>query len=526
MLSMSERFRAGHGGQAMNMSRLLWKWTVLAAGTLALGMQSCAPTLLPLHTTVAPLKLKKVPMTAALVMPEYLKNGVSTQNVSCAGNYNVLIGNELETGMTEALSQVFDGMDVVNNKEAALGHYDVLVEPKALQLDAEGHCLSRRLLYLTLIFYVFFSPTDSFDGHAEVPVTVMDRQGQVLLTDTFKSKTHTKDALFQSTADKDSAVAIVLQESATEVFQQIARGLAASSQLNTYAQKLPKKPADRAASAVASIDRFSDVDILPQAAAKSQKTRYAVVIGIERYRQNLPSVEFASHDAAIMRDYLTKTLGYPNENVVTLLNEQAAKSDVEKYIERWLPNRVDKDSSILVYYSGHGAPNPSTQEGYLVPYDGDPTFLEITGYSLKRLYEQLGKLPAREVLVVLDSCFSGSGGRSVIAKGARPLVVSIENPLLAGDKIVVLTASSASQISSTYDQKNHGLFTYFFLKGIQSAADEKKDGRIDLSELYAYVKPQVEGVARREYNNDQIPQLIGNPEVLKRGMNLLDRVKP
>jgi uncharacterized caspase-like protein len=98
--------------------------------------------------------------------------------------------------------------------------------------------------------------------------------------------------------------------------------------------------------------------------------------------------------------------------------------------------------------------------------------------------------------------------------------------VLAGDKIVVLTASSASQISNTYDQKNHGLFTYFFLKGLQSAADEKKNGRIDLSELYDYVKPQVEGVARREYNSDQVPQLRGNPEVLKQGVHLLDRVNP
>jgi len=197
---------------------------------------------------------------------------------------------------------------------------------------------------------------------------------------------------------------------------------------------------------------------------------------------------------------------------------------LEKYIERWLPNRVDKDSSVLIYYSGHGAPNPTTQEGFLVPYDGDPTFLEITGYPLKRLYEQLAKLPAREILVVLDSCFSGSGGRSVIAKGARPLVISMENPVLAGDKIVVLTASSASQISSTYDQKNHGLFTYFILKGLQGAADTNKDGRIELSELYGYVKPEVERVARREYNNDQVPQLIGNPDILKRGVQLLDRV--
>jgi hypothetical protein len=40
------------------------------------------------------------------------------------------------------------------------------------------------------------------------------------------------------------------------------------------------------------------------------------------------------------------------------------------------------------------------------------------------------------------------------------------------------------------------------------------------------VKPQVEGVARREYNNDQVPQLLGDPEVLKLGVHLLDRVSP
>jgi hypothetical protein len=278
--------------------------------------------------------------------------------------------------------------------------------------------------------------------------------------------------------------------------------------------------------AVTRLERSSDVDILPPGQGKRQSTRYAVIIGIEQYRQNLPAVEFAAHDAFIMREYLTKALGYPDENVVMVLNERAAKSDLEKYIERWLPNRVDKDSSVLIYYSGHGAPNPTTQEGFLVPYDGDPTFLEITGYSLKRLYEQLGKLPAREVLVVLDSCFSGSGGRSVIAKGARPLVISMENPVLAGDKLLVMTASSASQISSTYDQKNHGLFTYFFLKGLQIAANANKDAKIEVSELYDYVKPQVQGVARREYNNDQVPQLIGSPELLKKGVRLLDRVGP
>ena len=117
---------------------------------------------------------------------------------------------------------------------------------------------------------------------------------------------------------------------------------------------------------------------------------------------------------------------------------------------------------------------------------------------MQRLYEQLGKLPTKEVVVVLDTCFSGAGGRSVLAQGARPMVLSIENPILVSGKTVVLAASAGDQISSTYRQKSHGLLTYFFLKGLQGEADKNKDGTIDLAELFEYVKPQVERVARRE----------------------------
>ena len=271
----------------------------------------------------------------------------------------------------------------------------------------------------------------------------------------------------------------------------------------------------------------SDVDNLTGSVKVAVRKRaYAVVIGIEKYRGKLPKADFADRDAKVMGEYLTKVLGYPEENVVVLDNENATRTDMEKYLEGWLPNRVEKDASVFFYFSGHGTPNAKSGDAYLVPYDGDPAFVEKTGYPMQRLYEQLGKLPTKEVVVVLDTCFSGAGGRSVIAQGARPMVLSIENPILVGGKTVVVAASSGDQISSTYRQKSHGLLTYFFLKGLQGEADRNKDGTIDLAELFEYVKPQVERVARREFNNDQIPQLLGSPEILKRGVKLIERVTP
>jgi uncharacterized caspase-like protein len=261
-----------------------------------------------------------------------------------------------------------------------------------------------------------------------------------------------------------------------------------------------------AAPAVAAVR--SDVDEIPAVKAKTNRNAYAIVIGIEFYRQKLPKADFATHDAQTVSEYLTKVLGFPNENVITLLNDRALKSDFEKYFEKWLDNNVEAGSTVFIYYSGHGAPDLKSGSAYLVPYDGDPAFIDQTGYSLNKMYDALGKLPAKKITVALDSCFSGSGGRSVIAKGARPLVMNLQNNVVLSKNMTVLSASSGDQSSSTYDEKGHGLFTYFMLKGIKSEDVAKQDGSIDFNDLFSYIKPQVERIARKQYNNEQTPQLI------------------
>jgi uncharacterized caspase-like protein len=269
------------------------------------------------------------------------------------------------------------------------------------------------------------------------------------------------------------------------------------------------------------------VDRIPARKASQRKHAYAVVVGIEQYREKLPKADFADRDAKIMGDYLTKVLGYPEENVVIRVNERATRTDLAKYFEDWLRNNVEPGGSVFVYYSGHGAPNPRTGEAYLVPFDGDPSFVETTAYPLKQLYAALDKLPAREITVVLDSCFSGAGGRSVLAKGAKPMLLTVENTMLAGGKTIVLSASAGDQISSAYQEQGHGLLTYFFLKGLQGEADLNKDGAIDLAEVYEYVKPNVQRIARKQYNNEQTPQLLASPDLLKRGGGrLVERAQP
>jgi hypothetical protein len=230
----------------------------------------------------------------------------------------------------------------------------------------------------------------------------------------------------------------------------------------------------------------------------------AIVIGIENY-QGLPKSDFSKKDANLVKNYL-KALGFAERNIDFITDEKATKSSIEKSIEAWLPNRVKKDSRVLVYYSGHGAPEPTTGEAYLVPYDGDPNYLEVTGYSLKRLYEKLGKLQVAEVIVLLDSCFSGAGGRSVLAKGARPLVMMTDIKTIPSN-IAVFSATQGTQISTSSPEKGHGVFTYYFLKAL-------REGKKTIAEIYEYIRPLVEDEAKT-LNVQQSPSISPDAEKLK-----------
>jgi len=235
----------------------------------------------------------------------------------------------------------------------------------------------------------------------------------------------------------------------------------------------------------------------------------AVIIGIEGY-QSLPKSDYSYDDAVLVKAY-ARALGFKERNIELLTDEKATLSGIVKSIDIWLKNKTKPTSRVLVYYSGHGAPDPATGEAYLVPYDGDPNYLAVTGYPLKRLYDHLGSLPAEEIVVILDACFSGAGGRSVLAKGARPLVMTA-GVITLGKNMAVLSATQGSQISTSSPEKGHGVFTYYFLKAI-------KDGKKNLAEIYEHITPQVEDEAK-QLNVQQSPSISPDVEKIKSKFSL------
>ncbi len=452
-------------------------------------------------TATPPDIVQKIPLNVAILITEQMENYTFTGQAnesSIYGTYTFPFGQMIKKNVFDILSPAFSKAVLVKGKPYPQD-IDAIVIPKVEK------------------FQHWYVGAGAFTGKAlakiSIKLAIYDMKGMRVWEGIISSPKVEK--IFSQTNGNEflEATGGVAAESVVAALQEAAKVITSSREIHTFvstkgvSEAIASKPSGKELPIVK-----SDVDEPPSIKAKPNKNAYAIVIGIESYRQKLPKADYAAHDAKTMTEYLTKAMGYPEENVVTLINENAAKSDFEKYFEKWLPNNVEKDASVFVYYSGHGAPDVKTGGAFLVPYDGDPQFINETGYSLKRLYAALDKLPAKEIVVALDSCFSGAGGKSVIAKGARPLVMHLEDDIRPLKNVTVISASSGDEISSTYEEKRHGLFTYYLLKGIKGEGDENKDGKIEIGELYAYLKPQVGRTARKLYNNGQSPQLIAPNE--------------
>ena len=239
--------------------------------------------------------------------------------------------------------------------------------------------------------------------------------------------------------------------------------------------------------------------------ATPQPNAYALVIGIEDYR-DVPPVPGAEQDASRIVEVLRTTLGLPENNIVLATGKRASRSDIIKQI-RWLQANVPAGGRIYFYFSGHGAPESSSGASYLVPWDGDPRFLDDTALPLSQVITMLEQTKAKEVLAFADSCFSGAGGRSVLPPGARPLV-RMKAPDAPKTRVALYSAASGAEISGPIPGGHGGLFSSYVAEALGTGrADLDGDGQITLQELVDWVGPRVARDAKRD-NREQNPSLL------------------
>lgn len=227
----------------------------------------------------------------------------------------------------------------------------------------------------------------------------------------------------------------------------------------------------------------ADVDVNLPITNTSNENTFAVIIANEHY-QDVAAVPYAGNDGTIFAEYCKQSLGLPATNIH--LVKDATLNNMKREIN-WLKQVSDAykgTAKIIVYYAGHGIPNEATKDAYLLPVDGFGTDI-TTGYSLQALYTTLGELQAKSIMVFLDACFSGSMRDGRMMASARGIAIKAKNSTPKGN-MVVFSAASGDETAYPYKEKQHGLFTYYILKKLQSSK-----GNITLGDLQSYVRDEV-----------------------------------
>ncbi|MEI6387582.1 MAG: caspase family protein [Spirochaetota bacterium] len=235
---------------------------------------------------------------------------------------------------------------------------------------------------------------------------------------------------------------------------------------------------------------------------------HAILIGITNYKE-VRSLVYPVNDLADMKALLAKS-GWTID--LLLSDAKATKAGIRNGIIG-MAGALDADSSVLVYYSGHGDSEDGT--GYIIPYDtgiSGSNPVVSTMISTTELKSWISVLPAQNKLLILDSCYSGTfvdrvttidsapsnygpkdGGvdagmlATALANGARLLSMALSNT--ADPAILTISAAGSEELSYDDNNSKHGAFTYWLLRaGSDTAADSDRNGLVTALEAYAYAK--------------------------------------
>lgn len=227
----------------------------------------------------------------------------------------------------------------------------------------------------------------------------------------------------------------------------------------------------------------SDVDENIPTTKNVNDHTFAVIIANENYSMVAP-VPMALNDGETFSKYCKSALGLPENNVRlykdasygTMLRAMRDIKDIAK--------AYDGDIQVIFYYAGHGIPNESTKDAFLLPIDADGISTDAS-YPLSKLYGELNDLHARNTVVFLDACFSGASRDGNMLASARGVALK-PKPTAPQGNMVVFSAASGDETAFPYTEKGHGLFTYFLLKKLQESK-----GNVELGDLADYINKNV-----------------------------------
>jgi len=183
---------------------------------------------------------------------------------------------------------------------------------------------------------------------------------------------------------------------------------------------------------------------------------HALVIGSNEY-QYLPRLKTAVDDATAVAAVLEGEYGFR----VKLMLNSGALDIVDAFDE--MRETLGPDDNLLIYYAGHGWLDEETGQGYWLAVDAKPN-RRSRWVSNSTLKDTLKALTAKHVMVVADSCFSGTltRGASIGIRGADYL-----RKMAVKQARVAITSGGLEPVADAGSKSDHSPFAKAFIEALR-----------------------------------------------------------
>ena len=131
---------------------------------------------------------------------------------------------------------------------------------------------------------------------------------------------------------------------------------------------------------------------------------YLVTIGIDDYA-HCEKLNNAVKDTRDIANVLFEKYNFKEKNHLKLENKEATKDNIIELFRK-IKSKATKNDNVLIYYSGHGKLNED-EESFWIPVEAREN-KEGDFISVDKLFRLIKVIQSHHILLILDSCFSGS----------------------------------------------------------------------------------------------------------------------
>jgi hypothetical protein len=239
------------------------------------------------------------------------------------------------------------------------------------------------------------------------------------------------------------------------------------------------------------------------------RRRFVLIVAVAQYADGgLPQLPAVRRDAEHLRSTLENNADGGVHRMHWLCDGQATRPAILKKLED-IASQAGATDQVVIYFAGHGWRDRDTAgrgwRYYLIPYEATFASAAGQGIEMAELRSALGALPAREVVLILDCCYSGGMANSPWASEAL-------DELVQGWRSYYVMAASRGYEEAGEDEAG-GFFTRALCDALDGVGVTPDDlGRISAQKAWSHAADLVRvRAARRGHQQVSVSSGISSP---------------